>query len=77
VFFTWLVPDKSYPQWIENSKTRAWLTQTGEGLQAMLPQNLDESIGDWLAKRKVIGGNPAAEDPDSAPAAPKVPSGRT
>ena len=45
VFFAWLVPEKSYPQWVENSKTKAWLMQTGESLQAMLPENLDESLG--------------------------------
>ncbi len=52
VFFTWLVPDKSYPTWVENSKTKAWLMQTGESLQAMLPENLDESLGKMLSKRK-------------------------
>jgi membrane protein required for colicin V production len=66
VFFTWLVPDKSYPQWVENSKTRAWLQQTGEGLQAMLPQDLDASIGNWLSKRKLSGGTPGTPD-DSDP----------
>jgi membrane protein required for colicin V production len=75
VFFTWLVPDKSYPKWVETSKTKAWLLETGESLEGMLPQNLDASLGDWLAKRKVLGGNPAAEDTDSA-TAPSA-SGRT
>jgi membrane protein required for colicin V production len=77
VFFAWLVPEKSYPQWVESSKTKAWLMQTGEGLQTMLPDNLDESLGKMLSKRKP-GGDDSAEDPDTtAPSAPKPPPGRT
>lgn len=69
VFFAWLVPEKSYPQWVENSKTKAWLMQTGESLQAMLPENLDEIIGNKLSKHK-LGGDDSAADPDSVPAPP-------
>ena len=78
VFFAWLVPEKSYPQWVENSKTKAWLLQTGESLQAMLPDNLDEIIQNRLNKRKPSGDD-SAEDPDTgaAPSAPKSPPGRT
>lgn len=79
VFFAWLVPQKSYPQWVENSKTKAWLMQTGEGLQAMLPQNLDESLGKMLSKSKLSGiDSPTADDPDSgtAPAPPVAPGKR-
>ena len=64
VFFAWLVPQKSYPQWVENSKTKAWVQQTGEGLQAMLPENLDESLGKMLSKRKLSGGDVPTDDLD-------------
>ena len=74
VFFTWLVPDKSYPQWVENSKTKAWLMQTGESLQAMLPQDLDASIGNWLSKRKLVGGASGSEDADPGPAPTAAPT---
>jgi len=36
IFFAWLVPEKNYPAWVQNSKTRAWLEATGSSLQAML-----------------------------------------
>lgn len=78
VFFAWLVPEKSYPQWVENSKTKAWLLQTGESLQAMLPDNLDEIIQDRLNKRKPSSDD-LAEDPDTeaVPSAPKSPPGHS
>ncbi len=75
VFFAWLVPEKSYPTWVQNSKTRAWLEATGASLQAMLPEDLDTTLSTVLKKQK--GGatdEPPAEAipdkaaPDKAPA---------
>lgn len=78
VFFAWLVPEKSYPQWVENSKTKAWLLHTGEGLEAMLPEDLDASLGKILTNRKLFGGHASAKKPDSAkaPSASTPPGGR-
>lgn len=73
IFFAWLVPEKNYPTWVQNSKTRAWLEATGSSLQTMLPENLDASLSKMLKKQK--GDEPPAEaEPEkSAPAAPAPP----
>ena len=76
VFFAWLVPEKAQPEWVQNSKTRAWLVTTGNSIQAMLPDNLDNQLGNLLKKRKDPGADePPAEDvdPKAAPAAPTPP----
>ena len=33
IFFAFLVPEKSYPTWVQNSKTRSWLEATGASLE--------------------------------------------
>ena len=69
VFFAWLVPEKSYPAWVQNSKTRSWLEATGSSLQAMLPENLDTSLSKILKKKGGAGDEPPAE-PDAVPTPP-------
>ena len=69
VFFAFLVPEKSYPVWVQNSKTRGWLEATGNSLQAMLPDNLDSSVSKML-KKPPKSDEPPAEIDDKAPALP-------
>ncbi len=74
VFYAWLMPEKSYPTWVQNSKTRAWLEATGASLQAMLPEDLPKSL-DILKKPKPgAGDEPPAETED--PAAPATKPGQ-
>lgn len=68
VFFAWLVPEKSYPAWVQNSKTRGWLEATGNSLEAMLPENLDTSLSKLLKSGK--GG--AADEPPAEPDSDKA-----
>ena len=78
IFFAWLVPEKNYPAWVQNSKTRAWLEATGSSLQAMLPENLDQSLSKMLKRNK--GDDPPSEDEKPAtptPPAPLRPGQRT
>jgi membrane protein required for colicin V production len=79
VFFAWLVPEKSYPAWVQNSKTRGWLEATGTSLQAMLPENLDTSLSKMLKKGKDGSGDePPTEDTDKTLApTPTRPGQRT
>jgi membrane protein required for colicin V production len=81
VFFAWLVPEKSYPAWVQNSKTRGWLEATGTSLQAMLPENLDTSLSKMLKKGKGGAGDEPPAEPDSdkalAPPAGSRPGQRT
>ena len=73
IFFAWLVPEKNYPSWVQNSKTRSWLEATGAWMQAMLPENLDSSLSKILKKQK--GDEPPAEGDGekTAPATPAPP----
>jgi len=63
VFFAWLVPAKSYPVWVQNSKTRGMLEATGASLEAMMPDHLDSQISNLLEREKKSA---AKEDAGSA-----------
>ena len=39
LFFAWLVPEKSQPEWVRNAKSRVVLQSTGEALMSMLPDD--------------------------------------
>ena len=77
LFFAWLVPDRSQPEWIRGAKSRVVLQGTGDWLMSMLPEDLDATISKRLKKPK-----PEEEEPGSAHAskglrAPKsMPDGR-
>lgn len=75
IFFAWLVPEKNYPAWVQNSKTRAWLEATGSTLQAMLPENLDQSLSKVLKKNKG-DDTPEAEPEKPAPTPPPLRPGQ-
>jgi membrane protein required for colicin V production len=76
VFFSFLVPEKSYPTWVQNSKTRVWLKTTGDSLEAMLPENLDQSLSKILKRDPKSSDEPPAETDDKAPAAAPVRPGQ-
>ncbi|MGO9048739.1 MAG: CvpA family protein [Xanthobacteraceae bacterium] len=62
-FFTWLVPDRSQPEWVKGAKSRVVLAGTGQWLMSMLPEDPESTI---LKKLK----RPRPEDtdtPDSPP----------
>ena len=62
LFFAWLVPEKSQPEWVRNAKSKVVLQSTGEALMSMLP---DDPEG-YLRKLK----RPREEqDPQDAPPA--------
>jgi membrane protein required for colicin V production len=67
VFFTFLVPEKSYPTWVQSSKTRPWLEATGSSLEAMLPENLDQSLSKILKRDPKSGDEPPAETEEKRP----------
>jgi membrane protein required for colicin V production len=73
VFFAFLVPEKSFPSWVVSSKTRVWLEATGSSLEAMLPENLDQSLSKILKKEPKTGDEPPSETDDKAPAPATAP----
>ncbi len=72
VFFNWLVPEKTQPEWVKTARMRPLLQTTGDQLLAVLPED-PEGL---LAKLKKPKGGATAEEPapdtdvEPKPAAP-------
>ena len=62
-FFTWLVPDRSQPDWVKGAKSRVVLAGTGQWLLSMLPDDPESTILNKLKR-------PHPEDTDTPDAAP-------
>ena len=65
LFFAWLVPDSKQPDGVRNAKSLEVLNKTGEWLQALLPQDMDNYLSQWFKKRPKGG-----EDQEPPPEAP-------
>src|SRR5438874_7679856 len=52
LFFAWLVPDRSQPEWIRTAKSRVVLQGTGDWLMSMLPDDPESTILKRLRKPK-------------------------
>ena len=63
LFFAWLVPDRSQPEWVRSAKSKVVLQNTGQWLMSMLPDDPESTILKRLKKPK-----PEDQDtPDSGP----------
>jgi membrane protein required for colicin V production len=69
LFFAWLVPAGKQPDGVKNAKSLEVLNKTGDWLQALLPQDMDNYMSQWFKKR------PKGDEPD-APDAPAQPPGQ-
>jgi membrane protein required for colicin V production len=58
IFFNWLVPERSQPEWVKDAKSRVVLTGTGQWLISMLPEDPENTILNKLKK-------PHPEDTDN------------
>lgn len=67
LFFAWLVPAKSQPDWVTGARSRVVLQATGDWLLSMLPDDPETAILKRL--RQPRGGEEAAE-PAPGPRAP-------
>ena len=61
LFFAWLVPDRSQPEWVRSAKSRVVLQGTGDWLMSMLPDDPESTILKRLKKPK-----PEEEEPTPA-----------
>src|SRR4029434_4685196 len=48
LFFAWLVPGPKQPDGVRNAKSLEVLNKTGEWLQALLPQDMDNYLSQWF-----------------------------
>jgi membrane protein required for colicin V production len=80
--FTWLVSDKSQPDWVRNARTRPVLNDTREWIIAQLPKDAGDTINSWISSRanaivnqepaddSAVPSSKAAAAPPPAPPAP-------
>jgi membrane protein required for colicin V production len=59
LFFAWLVPDHSQPQWVRGAKSKVVLQSTGQWLMSMLPDDPESTI---LKRLKRHPGDDEAPD---------------
>jgi membrane protein required for colicin V production len=52
LFFAWLVPDRSQPEWVRGAKSKVVLQSTGQWLMGMLPDDPESTILKRLKKPK-------------------------
>src|SRR6266849_323763 len=62
LFFAWLVPDRSQPEWVRGAKSRVVLQNTGQWLMSMLPDDPESTILKRLKKPKP-DEEPSADEP--------------
>lgn len=68
LFFAWLVPAKSQPDWVTNARSRAVLQATGDWLLSLLPDDPETAILRRLRPQK--GGEEPAEPDQTSPGQP-------
>ena len=64
LFFSWLVPSNKQPEGVRNAKSRVVLENTGEWLQALLPQDMDNYLSQWFKRRPRDEQEPPDAPPD-------------
>ena len=67
LFFAWLVPERSQPEWVRSAKSRVVLQGTGDWLMSMLPDDPESTILKRLKKPKPEEGDPAPDEPTPTP----------
>src|SRR3979411_2682225 len=72
LFFAWVFPDRSHPEWIRSAKSRVVLQGTGDWLMSMLPDDLDATISKRLKKPKPEEDEPGQRSRLDAPASSQV-----
>ena len=66
LFFDWLVPQKSQPDWVRNAKSKVVLVGTGEWLKSLLPDDPESTILRRLKRPRGDEQEPP-DAPDQAP----------
>ncbi|MDE2578562.1 MAG: CvpA family protein [Hyphomicrobiales bacterium] len=70
VFFAWLVPEKTQPDWVKNAKMKPLLAATGGKIMDMLPDDADTIIARF---KKPKGAQPE-DTPAEGDATPQPPA---
>jgi membrane protein required for colicin V production len=62
LFFAWLVPDRSQPEWVRGAKSKVVLQSTGQWLISMLPDDPEKTILQKLRRPR-----PEDQEPPGSP----------
>jgi membrane protein required for colicin V production len=73
IFFTWLVPEKTQPEWVKQARMKPILQATGDQLMAMLPDDPEGILAKLKKPRAGEDTPPAETDTDTKPAQPPKP----
>lgn len=57
LFFTWLVPERDRPVWVNAAKSRALLDYTGSGIISLLPDDPEATLSKIKPALKGVGGD--------------------
>jgi len=63
LFFTWLVPETSQPQWVLQAKSRPVLDYTGEAIRRMLPEDPGAALEKIKPQGEPDSEGPPVEEP--------------
>ena len=64
LFFAWLVPERSQPEWVRGAKSKVVLQSTGQWLMSMLPDDPESTILKRLKRQKPEDQEPPDSGPD-------------
>jgi membrane protein required for colicin V production len=64
LFFAWLVPERSQPEWVRGAKSKVVLQSTGQWLISMLPDDPEKTILQRLRREKPEDQEPSDTGPD-------------
>ena len=64
LFFTWLVPEDTQPQWIRDARSLPILKQTGAGIVSLLPEDPASAIPGISKPEEATPPPPATTNPD-------------
>jgi len=64
LFFTWLVPEDTQPQWIRDARSLPILKQTGAGIVSLLPEDPASAIPGINKPEEATPPPPATTNPD-------------
>ncbi|BBU61861.1 colicin V biosynthesis protein [Methylosinus sp. C49] len=66
LFYAWLVPDASQPEWIKNARTKPVLQASGDKLREYLPDDIEGLVAKIKTKKGVGAEEPPAESDGDA-----------
>jgi membrane protein required for colicin V production len=69
LFYDWLVPEASQPDWVKTARTKPVLQASGDRLRDFLPDDIDGLVAKLKTKK---GGGASEEPPGEADEAPKA-----